>query len=136
MADDRPTGFIPLRERIEARRRTERLRAPPTLPKRVTIGMALGTERVSRPVEIAAEKLGWVYFIQAACGSIKIGRARNVAYRIRDLQCANPQRLTLLAVAIDGGREAGYHRQFKDHRLHGEWFSPHPDILAEIERLK
>lgn len=22
------------------------------------------------------------------------------------------------------------------HRLHGEWFAPHPDILAEIDRLK
>ena len=22
------------------------------------------------------------------------------------------------------------------HALHGEWFAPHPDILAEIERLE
>jgi len=32
--------------------------------------------------------------------------------------------------------ERAYHRQFAAHRLHGEWFAPHPDILAEIDRLK
>lgn len=31
--------------------------------------------------------------------------------------------------------ERAYHAMFKAHRLHGEWFEPHPDILAEIARL-
>ena len=31
--------------------------------------------------------------------------------------------------------EKEYHPRFAEHRLHGEWFHPHPDILAEIDRL-
>nr|WP_144036753.1 GIY-YIG nuclease family protein [Sphingopyxis witflariensis] len=27
------------------------------------------------------------------------------------------------------------HDRFAAHRLHGEWFERHPDILAEVERL-
>jgi hypothetical protein len=100
-----------------------------------TIRMALGKQRKPRPVELLAAEKGWTYFIQAHCGSIKIGRARNVEYRLKELQCANPHKLTLLAVALDGGREAEYHRRFAPHRTLGEWFEPHPDILAEIERL-
>jgi hypothetical protein len=84
--------------------------------------------------DLAAER-GWVYFVQAHCGSIKIGRARDVQFRIKELQCAHPHELKLLAVALDGNRETGYHRQFAEHRMLGEWFEPHADILAEIERL-
>lgn len=32
-------------------------------------------------------------------------------------------------------QERAYHKHFSEHRLHGEWFEPHPDIMAEIERL-
>jgi hypothetical protein len=101
----------------------------------VTVAMALGDQRQPRRVEQCAADWGWVYFIQAHCGAIKIGRAKDVRYRIKELQCANPRKLELLAVTLDGRREADYHRQFAAHRLHGEWFAPHPDILAEIERL-
>jgi hypothetical protein len=97
--------------------------------------MALGRERLTPRVSEISSGRGWVYFVQAPCGSIKIGRARNVEFRIRELQCANPQKLTLLAVALDGNREAEYHRRFAEHRMQGEWFQPHADILAEIERL-
>lgn len=77
-----------------------------------------------------------VYFIQAPNGPIKIGRAVNVANRLRALQTSHPSGLRLLAVALGGYRfERAYHRQFAEHRLHGEWFEPHPEILAEIDRL-
>lgn len=77
-----------------------------------------------------------VYFIQTLNGEIKIGMAQDVAKRLAGLQTAHPVKLTLLAVAEGGSeQEKAYHRQFAEHRLHGEWFSPHPDILAEIERL-
>lgn len=135
MSDYRFGTLLERRERREARERDaafdERAR-----DMRPTVGMALGTERVSLPVEMAAAKLGWVYFIQASCGSIKIGRARNVLYRLNELQCGHPQELKLLAVALDGRRETEYHRLFAEHRTRGEWFDPHADILSEIERLK
>jgi len=77
-----------------------------------------------------------VYFIQANTGQIKIGIARDVKCRLARLRTMSPVSLSLLA-QTDGGQpqEATYHARFAEHRLHGEWFSPHPDILAEIERL-
>ena len=78
----------------------------------------------------------YVYFIQAASGPIKIGVAVNPLTRLSGLQTANHESLHLMAVLVGAYRhEMDYHRQFAGHRLHGEWFAPHPDILAEIERL-
>lgn len=82
------------------------------------------------------ETLSNVYFVQSESGSIKVGMAVDVSARLRSLQTANPSKLKLLATCA-GGRtlEREYHSRFAAHRLHGEWFLPHPDILAEIERL-
>ena len=59
----------------------------------------------------------------------------NVGARKDSLQCANPRPLKLLAVVPDGSQEAEYHRRFAEHRIQGEWFEPHEDILAEIKTL-
>lgn len=78
-----------------------------------------------------------VYFIQAHCGAIKIGVANDIKKRLRVLQSGHPHELTLLAVTQGGvGMEGTYHWRFRAHRIRGEWFEPHADILAEIERLK
>ncbi|QDP55547.1 MAG: hypothetical protein Unbinned273contig1001_38 [Prokaryotic dsDNA virus sp.] len=106
-----------------------------TEPARATVAMALGKELLSYRVAAIAEQRGWTYFVASECGAIKIGRARNVGGRISDLQCANPRPLKLLAVVPDGSQEAEYHRRFAEHRIQGEWFEPHPDILAEIDHL-
>lgn len=105
-------------------------------PPAATVAMALGKQRMPYRVAELVALRGWTYFISAACGSIKIGRTFGMAYRLAELQCANPKELELLAVVPDGGREAEYHHQFAEHRLRGEWFEPHPDILAEIERIR
>lgn len=77
-----------------------------------------------------------VYFIKSASGGIKIGKANDVPKRLRALQTAHPVRLELLATCSGGRvREQWYHRRFARHRLHGEWFEPHRDILLEIDRL-
>lgn len=78
-----------------------------------------------------------VYFIQSASSEIKIGKAIDVQSRLKGLQTSHPHALTVLATAPGGKtQEALYHQRFADHRLHGEWFAPHPDILTEIERLQ
>jgi hypothetical protein len=80
---------------------------------------------------------GCVYFIQADTGGpIKIGTALDVPRRLKKLQQANAEKLTVLCVR-KGGRvtERKYHDRFASHRQRGEWFAGHPDILAEIERL-
>lgn len=78
-----------------------------------------------------------VYFIQAADGSVKIGIAADPASRLATLQIAHAHPLKLLATCPGGAmREKAYHEHFASARLAGEWFSPAPEILAEITRLQ
>jgi len=92
-------------------------------------------EGLPPPVYIPPPKAS-VYFIGHIDFAIKIGMATNVKRRMADLQSHSPLQLTLFATTPGGLKiEKGYHARFTDHRLHGEWFSPHPDILAEIARL-
>lgn len=76
-----------------------------------------------------------VYFIRSPQG-IKIGMSNNPEGRLRVLQTGHTEPLELLAFT-EGGKdlEREYHTRFAAHRLAGEWFAPHPDILAEIERV-
>lgn len=78
-----------------------------------------------------------VYFIQAgATGPIKIGIACDIHRRHFELQNQHYEELRLLATTTGGLRlERELHRRFAEHRIRGEWFAPHPRILAEIERL-
>lgn len=79
---------------------------------------------------------GFVYFIGGDEGPIKIGWSSNVEGRLKGLQTSHAAPLKVYA--FKKGRlahEAWYHKRFAAHRLHGEWFERHPDVLAEIERL-
>jgi hypothetical protein len=78
----------------------------------------------------------YVYFIGDASIAIKIGIAGSVQARVKMLQVASPIKLSILA-ARPGNllMEQAYHSRFSAHRLHGEWFAPHPEILAEIEHI-
>jgi hypothetical protein len=50
------------------------------------------------------------------------------------MQAHSPAVLVILHTEPGNGREEReLHAQFSAHRLHGEWFTPAPDILAEIE---
>ena len=66
---------------------------------------------------------------------IKIGRAQWPSERLARFNSTGAYKMVLLAVVRDGDLELPYHRKFQAHRIVGEWFAPHPDILAEIERL-
>lgn len=69
-----------------------------------------------------------LYFIaqpEAADGSrwVKIGRSRDVANRIQQLQCASPHRLDVLGVAVGmGHQEKATHSRLGSVRGNGEWF--------------
>ena len=80
-----------------------------------------------------------VYFIGSPSqpsSPIKIGFTTDLKKRLKSLQTGSPNKLEVLAVVEAGGaQERAYHEQFAAHRLNGEWFDPHPDILAEIARL-
>lgn len=68
---------------------------------------------------------------------IKIGCAKNVASRLRDLQTSAPYPLRLLAVAPGGRKEeSAFHERFKRLRVQGEWFSVSRGLLSFIATLQ
>lgn len=92
--------------------------------------------RVDRLAETEIQKHRIVYFIGTLDTAIKIGTSYSAADRFKTIQSMSPIPLEILAVRQGGETvENAYHHWFYEHRLHGEWFSPHADILAEIERL-
>jgi hypothetical protein len=76
-----------------------------------------------------------VYFIQAEDGGpIKIGLAGDPTKRLSELQRTSPQRLRILATEPgSASHERELHERFAEHRLHGEWFAPCPELLALID---
>ena len=74
-----------------------------------------------------------VYFVQAACGPIKIGWSKNLDQRLATLQRYSAEKVTLLAT-MRGALllEQELHERFAAHRLHGEWFSPAEELLYFI----
>lgn len=95
-------------------------------------------EACSEPAPVVQEEYDWpdLYFIGSAGGPIKIGISVDPAKRVRQLQTGYPYELKVFAT-VRGGclLEPEYHARFAAHRLQGEWFNPHPEVLAEIERL-
>jgi hypothetical protein len=84
---------------------------------------------------VAVHVRGTVYFVQSGTdGPIKIGfTTRAIEQRLANLQTAHAEKLRLLA-QITGDRELEreLHRRFVLHRMNGEWFEPHPDVIAFI----
>lgn len=81
------------------------------------------------------DMVGTTYFIGGDEGAIKIGRTINLPVRLKDIQSCSPIVVRVLATRRGGERERLYHRLYAEHRLSGEWFTRHPDILDEITRL-
>jgi hypothetical protein len=64
----------------------------------------------------------WTYFIQGVpLSPVKIGRAIDVASRLKSLQTGTPHELRTLLV-LNGDREMEMHGRFSKHRIRGEWF--------------
>lgn len=73
-----------------------------------------------------------VYFIQAGdAGPVKIGMAVSPANRLRDLQIAHYEDLTLRRL-FEGhaAEEALLHVHFAHLHIRGEWYRPDPAILT------
>lgn len=82
-------------------------------------------------------KKGFVYFVQGESGGpIKIGFTTNFDKRITMLQNGYPEKLTLLACTLGTEEtEEAIHVELQKHRLRGEWFNPHDDVLAKIASI-
>lgn len=68
-------------------------------------------------------------------GLIKIGMSFDPEDRRGRLSASGELDMEILLTLRDGNLEGCYHQHFADLRVEGEWFEPHPDIFAEIERL-
>lgn len=79
----------------------------------------------------------YIYFIAAPDADVvKIGIAGDPKRRFRTIQACSPVRLELvLFVRGTIFDERHLHERFAAHRVHGEWFRYHSDILSLIERL-
>ncbi|MBC7906378.1 MAG: GIY-YIG nuclease family protein [Rhodospirillaceae bacterium] len=82
-----------------------------------------------------------VYFIFEmgnAHNRLKIGRARNIHTRLRNLQTGNPTELLLVGwieAADDNELERSLHKHFATQRRMGEWFEIEPaDVQSVILR--
>lgn len=81
--------------------------------------------------------MSYVYAISRADGPIKIGFTTQPRRRRSGLDTASPAKLDLLFF-VEGSRahERHLHQVLAAHRIRGEWFSPHPVVLATLERVK
>lgn len=95
-------------------------------------------DRIRQAIPLLPGHRQWyVYIVRAARGPIKIGMARDVKRRVIALQTTAAKRLRLLHhEAGDGKVERAAHKRLAAHRLTGEWFSPHPEVLQFVEIAK
>lgn len=74
---------------------------------------------------------------QPGTAIVKIGKTGNVESRLRAIQTGSPVPLAVLWWHVGGDElERPLHREFKEYRLHGEWFDfgvEEPNILVEME---
>lgn len=79
-----------------------------------------------------------IYFIQdTSVLNIKIGfTAGDAEKRLRELQTGSPCGLVVLAT-IPGEKalERTLHERFASARVHGEWFRPVPELIAEAKAV-
>lgn len=78
-----------------------------------------------------------VYFIQVgADGPIKIGYSLRPEERVKAIQADMPWPIHLIGcVPGNPATERIIHVFFAAHRIRGEWFHPHPDVLAMSRNL-
>lgn len=82
------------------------------------------------------KRRGYVYFASAG-DAIKIGYSANPWARLNDLQNGSPQKFELLAVvAGTDADERSLHAEFKELRIHGEWFKRSKALLQKINELR
>ena len=146
MCDCRPCECAEIkRADAEARRRSRR--GEPELPGDSRAGarelLRRSAEKAGRsvrslPPEKSPQPPGYVYFVQPQSGGrIKVGTSSRKALdrRMSEISVGSPEPLVLLGV-VDRKEfpEKSLHRRFAEHRRHGEWFEPAPELIEFITR--
>lgn len=83
--------------------------------------------------EVVPPSTPGVYAVTGWPGWIKIGRANNIASRVRSLQTGHHSRVRLIGVlSRDPMEEHAIHAKWAHLRERGEWFRETPELLAFI----
>lgn len=76
---------------------------------------------------------GYVYFIRAASGFIKIGYSIDPQRRLEELRKDCYEELTLIATQPGNiSDENRFHKVLRDSHVMGEWFKPTNDVLLAV----
>lgn len=80
---------------------------------------------------------GYVYFIAARAGPVKIGYSKNPWARLKDFQTGHPEKLSVVAtVKTTEQSERGVHALFSAQHLNGEWFERNPLIANLVNEIR
>jgi|SRR3954471_24351448 len=85
---------------------------------------------------VGLPKTWTTYAIEAlGQGTVKIGKATDVAKRLDGLQVASPHELVLLGT-LKGDHESAIHRSIHGHRVGGEWFALNDETRAALREWR
>jgi transcriptional regulator with XRE-family HTH domain len=93
-------------------------------------------QRARRKKQKVSYAIPSIYFISSERGYIKIGFSKHVYDRLKALQIANGEKLTLLKFYPGTKKqEKALHKRFKKLHLKGEWFMPGLELTNFIESI-
>ena len=76
-----------------------------------------------------------VYVFYGHPGFVKIGRAKSIRYRLREIQLACPVELLFLGcLSRDPREERVFHQRFESAWYRGEWFTITPAVAEAIRK--
>jgi hypothetical protein len=80
---------------------------------------------------------GVVYFIQEGGGAIKVGWTSDMERRLETFRTSNSSDLTVL-LTLPGSMalERAIQSKISSHRIRGEWFRPHADVVSIMSVLR
>lgn len=103
--------------------------------QRNKIANRIGLRTAVSGKKVVTKGLKVVYFVQALSGLIKIGRTSDLKKRVESLATMSPVPISLVGYIEDiGDAERRLHEELARHRTHGEWFKPHREVVAAIQR--
>ena len=95
------------------------------------------SERNAFGVDQLGDYNGYVYFIGANKGHVKIGYSKNPWARVKDFQTGTPEKLHILAtIKTYDVSERSVHELFESHRVVGEWFQRKGPVYAALEGIQ
>lgn len=80
--------------------------------------------------------MGFVYAVQDISGQIKLGWAKDVNQRVKQLQTGSSQELCLLGYWRGSRKdEANLHSMVRSLHIHNEWYQPDSHLIDYIKEM-